>query len=329
MIISLFPNRNEQKNSVLLSGKDALLNDYVAKAYLKRKEFETYEHVVIDCEENGLNDLVGIASESSLFYQQKLVLVRNPFFLTSKSSKTVRKQLLQLEKIFSQLDKRQDVFVFEANYDKLDRRKKITKILLEQCHVVKTDLKTYQIDAFIRQLAKLEGYQFDRDAEKLLMMRSDQVLDITLANFNKLKFVVSDHRITYNDVAKNIDQTLAQNVFEILTVALRGKMKEAILRLKDYIHEGANPVQLLAIFENQLEFLLCVKLLQPQKSEQQIATTLNSHPYRVKLAMANQVSVHRLKKLLNYAISLDYGYKTGKYRDSLFLELFLLRSTTK
>ena len=62
----------------------------------------------------------------------------------------------------------------------------------------------------------------------------------------------------------NIDQSLSENVFEIMTAIFNKNYVEANRRLDDQINNGLTPIALLAIFESQLEFLLCVKILQKE-----------------------------------------------------------------
>ena len=102
--------------------------------------------------------------------------------------------------------------------------------------------------------------------------------------------------------------------------------RSATQRLEDHLREGASAIQLLAIFESQLEFLTCVKVLQNRRwSKDQITKELKVNPYRVKLALENKVELSKLTVLLKQAIELDFGYKNGTYHGNEFLKLFLLK----
>ena len=162
---------------------------------------------------------------------------------------------------------------------------------------------------------------------QLLIERSDQVIDTILSNYSKLKVIAEDKKITEKAVDQNIDLSLAQNVFSILDSALTGDYKIAIQRLDDQLKEGSNPIQLLAVFENQIELLLVVKILAKRgRTETQIVKELGVHPYRVKLALQNKISVNKLKQMLEQTIELDYKYKNGTYREDNFLKMFILNS---
>ncbi len=163
--------------------------------------------------------------------------------------------------------------------------------------------------------------------ECLSLSRFLRFLDVSLSNYLKLKNIVGeDKKITESLINENIDRSLSENIFEILTAAFNKNYQEATQRLEDHLREGASAIQLLAIFESQIEFLTCVKVLQNRRwSKDQITKELKVNPYRVKLALENKVSLAKLTTLLKQAIELDYGYKNGTYRGDEFLKLVLLK----
>lgn len=324
-ILSLFKNSNVNNLQTLIIGDDAFLNDYLARSFTHENQFAEMEKLTVDCENDSLDELVADLTESSLFNQQKVITVKNPYFLTAKTPKKIQKQLEQLQQVFENIDKLDDIVVLVASYEKLDRRKKLTKTVLRQFNTVNTEVKTYEVNRLVKALISTEGYQISSSALQLLLERSDQVLDTVLANYNKLKMVAANGKITDEIVRKNVDLSFAQNVFAILEAAIRQNYTEAIERLDNQLREGSNPIQLLAVFESQLELILVAKVLNERgRSEPEIVKELGVHPYRIKLALANRLSVSQLSSLLMQAIDLDYKYKNGLYRESNFLQLFIL-----
>ncbi|WEV51956.1 DNA polymerase III subunit delta [Lactobacillus sp. ESL0731] len=324
-LLSLFKNSNNSNPQTLILGEDSFLNDYLARSYTHEERFNDLERISIDCESDGLDELIADLTESSLFSQQKIITVKNPFFLTAKVPKKMQKQLEQLQEIFANLQQLDDIVVLVASYEKVDRRKKLTKTVLQQFNVIETKVKTYEVGAITKALITAEGYQISRTGLQLLLQRSDQVLDTILGNYNKLKMIAVDGKITEQAIEQNVDLSLAQNVFAILEAALKHNYQEAISRLDNQLREGSNPIQLLAVFENQLELILAAKILQKRgRNESQIVKELGVHPYRVKLALSNRLALKKLMNLLEEAIKLDFNYKNGQYREDNFLKLFIL-----
>lgn len=324
-LLSLFKNTNNNNPHTLIWGADDFLNDYLVRSYAKEDRFKDLEHVTVDCESDGLDELIASLTESSLFSEQKFIVVKNPFFLTAKVSKKLQKQIDDLQKIFENLADLEDVVVIVASYEKIDRRKKLTKTVLKQFNVVEPQIRPYEVASTTKALIKDEGYIITQSALQLLIERSDQVIDTILSNYQKLKMVAADNKITEKSVMQNVDLSLAQNIFAILESALDKNYREAVERLDNQLREGTNPIQLLAVFENQLELILVVKILaQRGRSEPQIVKELGVHPYRVKLALRNRLKIDKLENLLRDAIDLEFKYKNGTYREDNFLKLFIL-----
>lgn len=324
-LLSLFKNTNNNNPHTLIWGADDFLNDYLVRSYAKEDRFKDLEHVTVDCESDGLDELIASLTESSLFSEQKFIVVKNPFFLTAKVSKKLQKQIDDLQKIFENLADLEDVVVIVASYEKIDRRKKLTKTVLKQFNVVEPQIRPYEVASTTKALIKDEGYIITQSALQLLIERSDQVIDTILSNYQKLKMVATDNKITEKSVMQNVDLSLAQNIFAILESALDKNYREAVERLDNQLREGTNPIQLLAVFENQLELILVVKILaQRGRSEPQIVKELGVHPYRVKLALRNRLKIDKLENLLRDAIDLEFKYKNGTYREDDFLKLFIL-----
>ena len=324
-LLSLFKDSNNKTAHTLINGDDAFLNEYIADSYIHEKKMSEYEKISVDCDSEGLDELIADLTESSLFSQKKIITIKNPFFLTAKVPKKFQKQISKLQNVFANIAELDDVLVIIASYEKIDRRKKITKLITKNFNVVETKIRPFELSKTVRNLISMEGYQITSSALNLLLERSDQVLDTVLGNYNKLKMVANDKKITTELVEKNVDLSLAQNIFAILDSALSNNYQEALARLSNQLHNGNNPIQILAVFENQLEMILIVKVLSERgRSEAEIVQTLGVHPYRVKLALKNRLSLGKVAKLLKQAIKLDFNYKSGQYQENNFLKLFIL-----
>lgn len=324
-LLSLFKDSNKKTAHTLINGGDAFLNEYIADSYIHEEELSEYEKISVDCDSEGLDELIADLTESSLFSQKKVITIKNPFFLTAKVPKKFQKQISKLQNIFENITQLDDILVIVSSYEKIDRRKKITKLITNNFNVVETEIRPYELSKFIRNLISMEGYQITSSALNLLLERSDQVVDTVLSNYNKLKMITDNRKITNELVEKNVDLSLAQNIFAILDSALNSNYQEALARLSNQLHNGNNPIQILAVFENQLEMSLIVKVLKERgRSEPEIVKTLGVHPYRVKLALKNRVSPDKIARLFKQAIKLDFNYKSGQYREDNFLKLFIL-----
>ena len=116
-------------------------------------------------------------------------------------------------------------------------------------------------------------------------------------------------------------------LIESLEAAFNRNYQQALTRLENQLREGVNPIQLLAVFESQIEVLLVVKVLaERSRSETQIVKELGIHPYRVKLALKKRIPIEKLEQMLEKAIELDFKYKNGTYQSAEFLKMYILNA---
>lgn len=324
-LISLFKQSNKDKNHLLIYGTNDLLNNYIMTDFVKQKQFSNYDLIYVDVLESGIDGLIATLSESSLFSLQRLIIVKNPVFLSTKFVVKDSKQLEKLKQLIDNLSILDDLIVFVANYEKIDKRKAIVKLLIKNVNVVETNFKAQEVAKILKSIAAAEKIKFIGDAFTELIKRSDNVFSLALNNYLKLKNIVEGKEILPEVVKSNIDQSLSENVFEIMTAIFNKNYVEANRRLDDQINNGLTPIALLAIFESQLEFLLCVKILQKRGwGKDQIVDELDANPYRIYYALNNRLDITRLKQSIKYAIKLDYGYKNGTYTGASFLKVYLL-----
>ena len=107
----------------------------------------------------------------------------------------------------------------------------------------------------------------------------------------------------------------------------KGKKEQAIKLVNDLITMKEEPIKLLALITSNYRLYYQSKILsQKGYNGQQIAKTVNAHPYRVKLAL-NQARHYELDSLLNIINSCaetDYKLKSSYINKQLILDLFIL-----
>ena len=154
-LLSLFKDSSKKTAHTLINGDDAFLNEYIADSYIHEEELSEYEKISVDCDSEGLDELIADLTESSLFSQKKVITIKNPFFLTAKVPKKFQKQISKLQNIFENITQLDDILVIVSSYEKIDRRKKITKLITNHFNVVETKIRPYELSKFIRNLISM------------------------------------------------------------------------------------------------------------------------------------------------------------------------------
>ncbi len=323
-ITNLLAVKNATQPNILIVGPDLRFNDFVLSEVLDRPIYKGIERVTVDLDSEGLDELLANLTESSLFGDQKIIIIKSPLFLTGKKNNFKKFELEELENIFGQLEQLDNPIIIKADYEKLDQRKKLTKLIKKGFQQIETTLRPNDISKVVKYVVDKEQLQIEPQAIRVLIERSSNNIDLVLANLDKLTLSVTGSVIYLKDVQDNVDLSLEENIFEILSKALEHKPLVALDQLDEQIKKGVDPVQLTTIFVSQLTFIFQVKVLGQQMSENDIVQVLKAHPYRIKLALQQKNNLSVVSATLKRLIELEFGYKSGRYQGSVIIKSFIL-----
>ncbi len=213
------------------------------------------------------------------------------------------------------------VFVLLAPYEKLDERKKLTKLLKKHAHMVEAkELNGRETADFIAGLAKSEGKLIEREAAEELVILCNASLSAIAQEVKKLSTYIGDRdSITLEDVKKLVARGLEQNIFELINKVVNRKRTEALQIFYDLLKQNEEPIKMMALIANQFRLLMQTKYFSQQGyGQKQIASNLKVHPFRVKLAIdqARLFSEEELKSIIEHLAVMDYEMKTGKKTSS-------------
>lgn len=321
---SFFQITNSTKKNLLVTGASASLNDRIVAEYLKQPQLADFERVTLDLETEPVGELIATLSESSLFATQKIVVVKNPIFLTGKLSSIKKHELEELERIFEQVDSLEHLLILKADVEKLDSRRKLFKLIKQNFQMVVTNFKPYVLPQIVAELVAENNFTIDNNAKAELIQRSNQQIDLVLANLNKLYSATDNQIIDLDLVKKNIEQSIEQNIFELLTYSLNHRYSEMLALFDDQMRQGTAVVQLTAILSSQLSFMLTAKILGQKMGEGEVASALAAHPYRVKLALQNKYPLTQMAAKQKRLTEIEFGYKSGQYQGETILKSYLL-----
>lgn len=283
-----------------------------------------------DMEEDSISDAIYEASSLPFFGAKKLIFVDNPYFLTGQRVKNAPDhQLAELEE-YIQAPADFTVFVLFAPYEKLDRRKKLTKLIEKEAQIIDvSEAKTANTSRYVQELTQQKGYEFTSDAFQLFIERTDNKLSAMMHELDKLFLYHQDSKkITKESVMQLIPRTFEQNVFELNNLVLSSQVDASIALYQDLLTQKEEPIKIVALLISQFRRLLQVKILQRQGYQQgEIAKILKSHPYPIKLALQSIQKYPQplLSDALSYLIDADFKMKTGQIDHELQVELFIMK----
>lgn len=300
----------------------------IVESYLNEKK-DDFNYIKYNLYDTSFNQIIEEALTMPFISEKKAIVVKNAFIFTGeKVSKDIQPNNEQVNEFLEKYDG-ENFIIFEVYQNKLDERKKITKTLKKTSKLAKVEqMSEQEIKNWIKNKLHENFKDIKQDALDLFIELTGINFNIVSQELEKIILFLGE-RTTINkkDVEEIINRSLEQNVFLLTEYIQKGKKYKAIQLIKDLIVMKEEPIKLLALItSNYRLYYQCKILSRKGYSGQQIAKTINVHPYRVKLAL-NQVKHYQLTHLLNIidqCAETDYKLKSSYMDKQLILELFIL-----
>ncbi|MGX0915456.1 DNA polymerase III subunit delta [Staphylococcus hominis] len=300
----------------------------IVESYLNEKK-DDFNYVKYNLYDTSFNQIMEEALTMPFISEKKAIVVKNAFIFTGeKVSKDIQSNNEQVNEFLEKYDG-ENFIIFEVYQNKLDERKKITKTLKKTSKLTKVEqMSEQEIKKWIKNKLHENFKDIKQDALDLFIELTGINFNIVSQELEKIILFLGERpTINKKDVEEIINRSLEQNVFLLTEYIQKGEKYKAIQLIKDLIVMKEEPIKLLALItSNYRLYYQCKILSRKGYSGQQIAKTINVHPYRVKLAL-NQVKHYQLTHLLNIidqCAETDYKLKSSYMDKQLILELFIL-----
>lgn len=276
-------------------------------------------------DEDRMKDVYEDLITPPFFTDNKMVILKNPVFLTTKKVKKDDEQLKYFEKCLT--DNQETIFIIYYNGDDFDKRKKVVKQLLASAEVFKYDkVNHYRLSDSTRKAVKRRDATIDDDALELLLKRVDDSLEKVANEVEKL--CLYNKHITYDIVDTLVSKPLDENVFDLTSAILQKDRQKMFMIYHDLMILNEEPVKLIVLIANQMRLIYQVKLLDRKGyNDKEIGKILSINPYRLKYLRqeGQDYDLNELLECIDRLSKLDVEIKTGKIDKKVGLELFMVR----
>ena len=166
---------------------DYLINKTIDKIISDNKidEFNINKY---DLTNSLLTDIINDASSMSLFSDKKIIIVNNAYIFTGNNKKYLEQDTLELEKYLNNINDN-TILIFNVNSEKLDERKKITK-LIKKNGLVK-DFNSIDNISLVKNL--FDDYSISNDNVKYLISRVGDDSSLLASEIEKIKIYKNDY----------------------------------------------------------------------------------------------------------------------------------------
>ena len=311
-----------KSNFYLYYGDDiSLINNEVSK--LKNKIGISGDIIYYDIE--NISDIVVESSTIGMFNPYKFIVIDTSSYFSSKKDMDIS----SLTNYFDNYNVN-SYLIFTYGSSSIDSRRKLFKLISDKGVVKKLEANSEYLNDFISNYIKDNGYSMDMNSMSYLLSRCDNNIDNIRNELDKLMlYKLNDKVITREDISLLTIDDINDTVFELVSSILKNNNEKAMKLYYNFINNGMDVSQIIAVISNQIRLLFQVKrLYNSVKSNDEIAKILEfKSVYMVKYLLSDcyYYSEGDLLKYLSKLADIDKAIKTGNGDGRLLLELFIAK----
>jgi DNA polymerase III subunit delta len=297
----------------------------IAKEYVGT--LDDFNYTKINFKDTPAEQIIEEAQTLPFLADRKVIVVEEAVLFTAQKTGTAVNHNIDL--LIDYLKNKSDdtLIIFTVITEKLDKRKKITKLMAERGKQIEiNEMNEKELTNYVRSVFDRNELEISTEALNLLLEKTSYKYEAVHNEVTKL-VLYAEGNVTVDDVENVVSVSLEQNVFLLTDFILKNEKQKAVRLARELILQKEEPMKLLHLVIGQFRLLYQVKILNGEGyQEDNIARTLKVHPYRVKLAQRH-TRKYPLEVLLEKMIicrDIDYKFKSSYLdRDTLF-ELFIL-----
>ena len=290
---------------------------------IKTNNVDEYSISRYNAKENSLDQMFLDADSMSLFGEKRVIIIEDAYYFTGEKNISNEDNLVKIEKYLSNYNQ-SNIIIFVVNNEKLDERKKITKLINKVGKVIAFNTEK-DSNSLIKEL--LKNYNIDARNINLIKEKLNNQNELISSEINKLITYKDDNIITENDIENVISDYPKIDFFEFIDNIINKNIKESIKSYEELLKLKEEPIKIIVTLANQFRLMYQAKKMSENGySEKDIAMELGAHPTRITLAIMKSRSysdndlIDNLKKLGEININTKKGLVDSKTA----LELFIL-----
>ena len=306
----------------LLYGTDTSIID--REIDIIKEELSISDNDVIYYNIEDIKDIVDEALTISMFSPTKLIVIYSTIYLSQKKD---IEDINLLENYFNNYNPN-SYLVFVSNSDNIDSRKKIVKFINSNGITKKVEANSEYLRDYVNDYLKKKNYKMSSMDINIFINRVGNNIDNIKNELDKLMlYKINDKVINNSDIMLLTEENTDNSVYDLVSALLKNDNSKAIKLYKDFVINGMDPNQIIAIIASQIRLLFQVKrLYNSGKSNDEIAKILEfKSVYRVKYLLNDSYyySEDTLIKYLSKLSDIDRDIKINNIDGNILLELFI------
>ncbi len=284
-----------------------------------------FNYMRYDLRQVPFKEIIEDAETTGMMSETRVIILDHASMLTTSNEKSVNKEiddslLLALERIPEDVH-----LIFIARSSSVNRRHKLYKYIETNGKItIENDIDKNDWQRFVYAYFDRHNMQIDRAAVSELLARVNN-LGSFLQEAEKL--AIYGEKVTVELVEELVTPLLEENSFALVNAFIAGDTAKTLKIYQDFRVQNQEPIAFIAQVANQFRTYAKIYIYHEAGfTNDEIASDLNIHPYRVKLAMdqRRRTSLDQVFDILVALAKLDYEIKSGQIDRFYGFELFLL-----
>lgn len=312
------------KNFYLLySGNGAILNKEINDL---EKKLDISDNDIIYYNIDDIDGIINEASTIGMFSLNKFIIINmDSYFKDKKDIPNIN----LLENYFDSYNSN-SYLVFVCNSDSIDSRKKIVNLIKKYGIVKKLEVNDNYLNDYVNNYLKDNGYKINNGDVVYFINRVGNNINNVTNELDKLMlYKINDKIINRNDIDLLTVENIDDSIYDLVNCILKNDNEKAIKLYNNFIDNGMDVNQIVAIIAAQIRLLYQVKrLYNSGKSNDEIAKILEfKSVYRVKYLLSDSYyySESDLVKYLSKLADIDNAIKTSNGDGNMLMQLFIVK----
>lgn len=306
----------------VLYGLERYLIDKEIKKIIENNNIDELSISKYNAKNNSLEEILFDVDSMPLFGNKRLIIIDESYFFTGEKSSDEH-LLEKIEKFLNGFSSN-NIVLFVVNNEKLDERKKITKLVKKIGKCIEFNAKS-DANAMIKDL--LKDYDISTSNINLIKFRINNKSEVINSEIDKLLIYKEDKTISEEDIMNVISEYPNIDFFQFIDNIINKKVEETLKTYYELLKLKEEPIKIIVTLANQFRLMYqAKKMFQSGYSEKDIVMETGEHPYRVKLAIskAQKYKDEDLLEILKKLGEINLNAKKGLVDSKTALEMFII-----
>jgi DNA polymerase-3 subunit delta len=326
--------KGEIKPVYLLLGAERYLRDLAAKTITERalqdSQLREFNENTFSLSSTDFVQAIGSAEQLPMLSTRRVVKITDLKIGATPQKDNLKEENEAILTKYLNRPAESSVVIFVA--DEIDKRRKLSKLLLENCVSVEfTPLSDFELLGWAKgKLKDLQTHADDQIIKDIVNLVGNNLLKLNTELEKLATAALPDAIITHELIEKLVPNSREISNFDLSDQLLNKNRSRSLQILKKILDDGAEPLMLLGLIANNFHRLFLAKELMRQGVDRKEVARTIGIPFSKQedfLATARRADAGKLSWNLKRLAETDLAIKTSKATPRMQIEMLVVELT--